>query len=90
MFLFGFQVEDSVKPGGQGGVEHQEVSSESFIGEGKSICWGQMWERTFLYVLNFCLLNAIPILLSFHCSGFPLGYSFLTCPVMTLLARSDH
>ncbi|KAF1434252.1 Fanconi anemia group A protein, partial [Spheniscus demersus] len=25
------QVEDSVKPGGQGGVEHQEVSSESFI-----------------------------------------------------------
>ncbi|NWY62653.1 FANCA protein, partial [Chionis minor] len=25
------EVEDSVKPGGQGGVEHQEVSSESFI-----------------------------------------------------------
>lgn len=33
MVLFGFQVEDSDKPGGQGGVEHQEVSSESFIGE---------------------------------------------------------
>ncbi|KAF1396271.1 Fanconi anemia group A protein, partial [Spheniscus magellanicus] len=25
------EVEDSVKPGGQGGVEHQEVSSDSFI-----------------------------------------------------------
>lgn len=49
-----------------------------------------MWERTFLYVLDFCLLNAIPVLFSFHCSGLPFGYSFLTCLVMTPLARSDR
>lgn len=33
MLLFGFQVEDAAKPGGQGSVEHQEVSSELFIGD---------------------------------------------------------
>ena len=83
-------MEDAVKPAGQDGTEHQEVSPESFIGEWKSICWRQTWERTFLRVLDFCLLNPTPVLLSFHCSGLPSSYSFLTCLVMMPLSRSDR
>lgn len=33
MLLFGFQVEDAAKPGGQESVKNQEVSSESFTGD---------------------------------------------------------
>lgn len=86
MLLFGFQVEDAAKPGGQESVKNQEVSSESFTGD----YWRQTRQRTFLCVLNFYLFNATSVLLSFHCSGLPLGCSFLTCPVMTTLARSDR
>lgn len=90
MFLFRFQVEGSAKPAGEGGREHQELSSESFIGGWKSTDGRWTWNRTVLYTPHRCLLNSIPILHSSQCSwsAIQLLVSYLSsewCPWQDLI-----
>lgn len=90
MFLFCFQVEGSAKLAGEGGREHQELSSESFIGGWKSTDGRWTWNRTVLYTPHRCLLNAIPILHSSQCSwsAIQLLVSYLSsewCPWQDLI-----